>query len=143
MLLDKRITNVLIRVCSAVGRRDVNLLQPVKGRKALVVSNGCFEKVDDFFVFAILRTVARDVEGRIAGRVLREFMSPETSIILVLCDPVVVHVLKQIVFAERLEESANVGAVVSWHWSSIGFPSSGIRRWNRIVLASKVTILTV
>lgn len=66
VLLDKRITDLRVGVSRAVGRRDASLLQPVEGREALVVTNGRFKEVNNFLVLAVLRTVARHVEGRVA-----------------------------------------------------------------------------
>lgn len=63
MLLDKRVTDFLVRVRRAVGRRDVNLVQPIEGREALVVSDGRLKEVDNLLMLAVLRTIARYVEG--------------------------------------------------------------------------------
>ena len=65
-------------------------------------------------MLAVLRAVARDVEGREAGGVLGELVAPETGVVLLPRDPVGVHVLQEVVAAKWLEEGADVGAVVGW-----------------------------
>lgn len=94
MLLDESITNIGVRVGSAVRGRDVRFFQPFECREALVIPNGCLKEVNDLLVLAVLRTVASNVECRVAGGVLGELVAPESSVILVLCNPVVVHVFE-------------------------------------------------
>lgn len=94
VLLNKSIPDIGVRVRSAVRGCDVCFLQPFEGREALVVSDSCLEEVNDFLVLTVLRTVASNVECRVAGGVLGELVAPESSVILVLCNPVVVHVFE-------------------------------------------------
>lgn len=65
-------------------------------------------------------TVARDIEGREACSVLAKLVAPEAWIILLEGDPVIVHVLEQVVAAKWLQESANIRAVVRRDKSAIG-----------------------
>lgn len=74
---------------------------------------------------------------------LREFVAPESRVVLVLRDPIIVHVIEQIVLAEWLEEGADVGAIVSWDRDTVGLSSGSIGRWDWIVLASEIAILGV
>ena len=70
-------------------------------------------------MLAVLRAVARGVEGAEAGGVLAKLVAPEAGVVLVLRNPVCVHVLQQVVAAEGLEESADVGARVGWNNGAI------------------------
>lgn len=65
-------------------------------------------------------TVARYIEGREACSVLAKLVAPEAWIVLLKGDPVIIHVLEQVVAAKWLEKSANVGAVVRRDESTIG-----------------------
>lgn len=60
-----------------------------------------------------------------------------------LVDPVLVHPCKEIVFAERLEESANVGTLVRGNNSAIGQAVGSVGRRCRVVLSVQVAVLSV
>lgn len=70
-------------------------------------------------MLTVLRAVAGCVEGAEARGVLAEFVAPESGVVLVLRNPVCVHVLEEIVAAKRLEESANIRSGVGWDESAI------------------------
>lgn len=67
-------------VLCAVARRDTVLLQPLEGWELLVVSNRCLEEINHLFMLLIIWSVARDIEGGIAGCVLAEFVAPEVGV---------------------------------------------------------------
>lgn len=94
MLVEQHVPQFRVCICSAVRRGDALARKPVKGRKPLVVLDCSLEEIDYFFVFAILRTIAGNVEGGETSGVFAEFVAPETGIILEPCDPVVVHVFE-------------------------------------------------
>lgn len=70
-------------------------------------------------------------------------MRPEDLVRLVLADPILVHVFQQIVSAKVLDELSDGSAVVHWHNGTVGEAVGRVRRWNRIVLSSKITVLSV
>ena len=70
-------------------------------------------------MLSILRTVAGRVKGAEAGGVLAELVAPEPRVILVLGNPVSVHVLKKVIASERLKERANVGAGIGCDDSTV------------------------
>ena len=143
VLLDESVTDIGVRVGGAVRGRDLRFLQPFKRRETLVVSNSRLKEVDDLLVLAVLRTVAGNVKRRVACGMLGELVAPESRVILILSNPVIVHVFKQVVLAEWLEESANVGAGVGGDRNSVRFSSGRIWRRNGIVLTSQITVLSV
>lgn len=61
----------------------------------------------------------------------------------VLRDPVRVHVLEEIVPAERLEESANARAIVSRDDGAIRQAIGGVWRRHWVVLAAQIAVLGV
>jgi hypothetical protein len=68
--------------------------------------------------------------------VLAELVAPEARVVLVLRDPVVIHVFEQVVAAERLEEGSDVGAVVGGDEGAIGKPVGRVGRRNGVILAA-------
>jgi len=67
---------------------------------------------------------------------LGKLVAPEARVILILRDPVVVHVLQQVVFSEGFEECADVGTGISGYWDAVRLSCGGVRRRDRVVLAS-------
>lgn len=143
MLLGKRLLEVGVRVGGRVGRDNILCLQPLVGGEALVVLDCSFEEVDYLFVLAVQRAVAWRVEGAVAGGVLAKLMAPETRVILILSDPVRVHVFQEIVAAEGLQKGANVGPFIGRHNSAVLEAICRVGRWDRVVLTGQVTILGV
>ena len=66
---------------------------------------------------------------------LAEFMPPEPCVILVLRNPVLVHILKQIVLSEWLEKRADVGARVRRDNGTVWRPGRSVRRGDGVILA--------
>lgn len=146
-------------VCGGVARLDAGVVQPAPGRKTAVVEDGGLEELDNLLVLDVFGAVARHIESREASSVLAEFVSPEITDFRVskkltvrasdipirstLVDPVLVHPRKEVVFAERLEESANVGALVRWDNSTIGQTVGSVGRRCRVVLSVQVAVLSV
>lgn len=83
-------------------------MEPAEGWHLLVELDGGFEEINDFFVLAIFGPVAGDVEGRIASRMLGEFVRPEVVVGTSLRDPVFVHVGQKIKFAKGFEKGADI-----------------------------------
>lgn len=133
MLGEQNIADISVGVSSRVGRHNLSLLEPLEGRKTLVVLDRGLEEVDDFLVLAVLRTIAGDVEGGEASCVLAELVGPEAGVVLLKGDPVGVHVVEEIVATERLEESADIGAVVDWDNGAIGEAVGGVGGWDGVV----------
>jgi hypothetical protein len=75
--------------------------------------------------------------------VLAELVAPETGVILVLRDPVVVHVFEQVVAAEGFKECADVGAVVRGDEGAIGEAVCGVGRGYGVILAIEIAVLRV
>jgi hypothetical protein len=69
--------------------------------------------------------------------------SPEILVWRVLRNPVRVHVLKEVISAERFEESGNPRAVVRRDNCTIRQAVCRVRRRHGIILAAKVAILSV
>lgn len=134
-LLDERGQDLRVRVRRRVGGRDIGGGEPLERREALLVPDDGLEEVDDLLVLAVLRAVARHVEGREARRVLAELVAPEPGVVLVLRDPVRVHVLAQVGLAERLQERADVRSRPGEHGGAVGEAVGGVGRGDRVVLA--------
>ncbi|KAJ8108241.1 hypothetical protein OPT61_g8307 [Boeremia exigua] len=143
VLLGQRLLEVGVRVGGAVGGDDVLCLEPLEGREALVEFYRGFEEVDYFFVLAVLRAVARRVEGAEAGGVLAELVGPESGVVLVLRDPVRVHVLEQVVAAKGLEEGPDVGAGIRGDDRAVGEARGGVGGGYGVVLACQVAVLRI
>lgn len=94
-------------------------------------------------MLAVLWAIARNVEGGEASGMLAELMTPEAWVVLLPRDPVCVHVLEEIVPAEWLEKSANIGAVIGRYERSVGETIGGVWRWDWIILSSQIAVLRV
>jgi hypothetical protein len=94
-------------------------------------------------VLAVHRAVAWHIKGGETGGVFAELVAPETRVVLLEGDPVRVHVREEIVPTERLEERADIGAIVGRDKCAIGQTSGGVGRRNRVVLAVQVAVLCV
>jgi hypothetical protein len=139
----------------------------VRGQ-GLVVHHRCLEEVNHLLVLAILRPVARQIEGRVASPVFGELVAPEIPVWRALRDPVpvaaplilcrymyegkgrhpgpwngLVHVRQQIQLPKRLQESTYAGSLVRGHRCPPGRSGRGIRRRSRIVLTARCSQLSV
>lgn len=94
MLLEQHIADISIRVSSLIRWRDMRFFQPFERRKPLVVLDRRLKEIYHILMLTVLRAVARYVECRETCSVLAELVAPETGVILVLRDPVVVHVFE-------------------------------------------------
>jgi len=143
MLFKQGVADVSVRIRCAIRRRDIRGLQPVERRKALVVLDRRLKKVHDVLMFTVLWAIARRVERRETCSMFAELMAPEPRIILVLRNPVCVHILQQILLAKWLQEGTDVGSRVGWNEGAIRRASRGVWRRDRIVLAVKIAVLRV
>ena len=82
MLLGQSIVDIGIGICCFIARSDALICEPLIGREPLVVLDCCLEEVDNFFVFAVLWSIAWDVESAVASSVFREFMAPKAGTLL-------------------------------------------------------------
>jgi hypothetical protein len=143
VLLSQRVLEVSVRVRRAVRGNDLLRFEPLVCGEALVVLDRRLEEIDHVLVLPVQRTVARRVESAEAGGVLAELVAPEARVVLVLRDPVRVHVLEQIVAAERFQERADVGAGVRRNHGAVFETVGGIGGGNRVVLTRQVAVLRV
>lgn len=100
------------RVRGRITRHDPRGRKPLVRGHGAVPRNGRLKKVDNVLVLDVLRAVAGNIKGAVAGGVLGELMAPKVWVGLALGDPVLVHVGEEIVAAKGLEKGADVGAVV-------------------------------
>lgn len=119
-LLGQGLLDIRQRICRLVARYDLGFIQPFPGRITLVPLDGRFEELNHVLVFDILRPVARDVEGREAGRVLAELVGPEVGVGCPLVDPVRVHPIDQVISSEGFQEGLDCRSFVCRHHRSIG-----------------------
>lgn len=73
-------------------------------RQILVIRNSSLEEIDDFFMRAVFRPVAGNVEGGETGCVFAELVAPEIAVRLVLRNPEFVHRGQEVEFTEGGEE---------------------------------------
>ena len=142
-LLDERGQDLSVRVRGGVGGRDIRGGEPFERREALLVPDDGLEEVDDFLVLAVLRAVAGHVEGAEAVAVLGHLVAPEARVVLVLRNPVCVHVFEEVGAAKGLEEGADVGARVGEHGGTVREAIGGVGAWNGVILPAQVTVLGV
>jgi hypothetical protein len=142
-VVGQRVADIRVRVSGRVRRDDAVFLEPLEARYALVVHNGRIEKVDYVFVLTVHGAVAWLVEGREARSVLAELVSPKASVVLVLSNPVRVHVFEEVVAAKGLDEGTDVGAVVRWYKGAVGESIGGVWRRDWVVLAGQIAVLRV
>lgn len=143
MLSEQNIADISIGVSSRVGGYNLGSLEPLEGRETLVVFDCGLEEVDNFLVLAVLRTIAGNVESGVAGCMLAELVGPEAGVVLLEGDPVGVHVVKEVEATKGLKEIADIGAIVGWDDSTVGESIGGVGRWDWVVLASQVAVLSV
>ena len=103
------------RVCGGVAWFDTSRVQEAKGRKTAIIHDGSLEELYNLLVLNILWTVARNVESRVAGCVLGEFVSPEVVVWTTLVDPIRVHIVEQIKLAKWVQEGSNIWTLVWWN----------------------------
>lgn len=70
-------------------------------------------------------------------------MCPEDPVGLILADPVLVHVRKEVEFAVWREPLVNGLACVGWDRRAIGFSVGGVGGRLGVVLAAEVAVLRV
>ncbi len=143
VLLRQLALNVRQGILSAVTGRDLRLAQPRPGRKALVVLDRGLEEVDDLLVLTILRSIARDIKGREAGRMLGELVGPEVGVGRTLVDPIRIHPAEEVVLAEWGEEGVDTWALIGWYGGAVGKTSRGVGAGSWVVLAGQVAVLGV
>lgn len=78
--------------------------------------------------------IARSVEGRKAGCVFAELMTPKIAVGRTLRDPVLVHICQKVELAEWSEESADARPGVSRNRNSGRSPGGGVGRGYGVVL---------
>jgi hypothetical protein len=86
--------------------------QELVGRVLLERADDGEEEVDDVLVLLVPGSVARDVKGAGARRVLAELVRPEAGVGLALADPVLLHVREQVDAAELQDDLVERRAVV-------------------------------
>jgi hypothetical protein len=90
----------------------------------------------------VLRSIARQIEGREASSVFRELMAPEIAIRLVLPDPEFVHISQQIELSEGGEEGRDRGPGVGRNGRARGGASGGIGGGEGVVLSTGRLLLS-
>jgi len=99
------------RVCGGVRRDNASCSEHIKGGVHSKGTNHSVEEVDNFLVLLISR-VACSVEGRCAGCVLGELVAPEVNIGSTLVNPVLLHVVQEVVTTELFNEGVDTRSSV-------------------------------
>ncbi|KAH0373682.1 ribonuclease T2, partial [Aureobasidium melanogenum] len=139
----KGILELTDRVCGSVARLDAGVVQPSPGRKTTVVKDGGLEELDDFLVLDVFGAVARHKSLVSCQQKIDHEGASKIPVRGALVDPVLVHPGEKVVFAKRLEESANIGTLVRRDNSAIGQAIGSVGRRCRIVLSVQVAVLGV
>jgi hypothetical protein len=143
VVLEQDVADCRVGVPGLVGRRDLCVLKPFECRESLVVLDGRFEEIHNFFVFAVHGPVAWHVEGGEAGGVLAKLVAPKAGVVLLESNPISVHVVEQITTAKGLKEGADAGAVVWRNKCAVGKSIGGVWRGNGVILTGQITVLCV
>lgn len=129
------------RVRSVIRRADACTREPMPCREPLIVKNSGFEEVHNVLMLPIFGAVARDVKCRVARGMLGKLVTPKVIVWAALRDPILIHVLQEVVFTKWLEESPDIWPLVRRHRSSIGQAIRCIWRRRRIILSVEIATL--
>lgn len=134
VVFEENVADGGVRVSSLIRRRNIRVLKPLERGESFVVFYRRLKEINHIFVLAVLRTVTRHIKSRETGSVFAEFVTPEARVVLQPCDPVVVHILEEIVATKGFEEGANVGVVVGRDECAIWQAVCGVGGGDGVVL---------